>query len=124
VIELTKQLLAEPWGLQLWVGWMMLLNTLSLAFWRRIEARWVLAAWAGNLVLMPTLCALNGYNRLLGLSHVLFWTPLLIYLLRRRRELPRSGAFGAWIHLLLVTDAASLVVDYIDVVRYLAGDRG
>jgi hypothetical protein len=36
----------------------------------------------------------------------------------------RTAAFGVWVRVLLATNAASLVVDYADVVRYLLGDRG
>jgi hypothetical protein len=118
-----SHLLAEPLWLQAWVAWMILINTLSLAFLRRIEARWVLAAWLCNLVSMSVLYEMNGYNRLLGLSHVIWWTPLLVYLFRRRPNLSEDQPFRTWIVVLFLTNAVSLLIDYTDVIRYLLGDR-
>jgi hypothetical protein len=102
---------------------MILINTASLIFLRRMEARWVLGAWLCNFVFMSVLYELNGYNRLLGLSHVIWWTPLLVYLFRRRARLSPDPPFRLWIQVLFLTNAISLVVDYIDVIRYAFGDR-
>jgi len=121
---LTQHILTEPWWLQLWVFWMISLNTASLFYLKHVPARAVLAAWLVNLVFMNTLCYFNGYNRLLGLSHILFWTPLVIYLFRVRSQYPPKDSFGVWLRALLATNAVSLVVDYVDVVRYFAGDGG
>ncbi|KIC21464.1 hypothetical protein [Leisingera sp. ANG-Vp] len=64
-----------------------------------------------------------GYVRLLGLPHVLLWTPLVIWLWRQRQRtdmpaLPR--------HIILAVSAVlsvSLAFDYADVARYLLGER-
>lgn len=66
---------------------------------------------------------LNGFNRLLGLSHVIWWTPLVLYLLRRLSGTEFSSPFGRWVRVLIATNGLSLVVDYIDVMRYILGDR-
>ena len=118
-----EHILAEPLWLRSWIFWMIGINLLCLAFLRHKEARWVLVAWVGNLILMSALFELNGYNRLLGLSHVVWWTPLLVYLLLGRDRIPSAGAFATWVRVLFVTNAISLLVDYIDVARYLLGDR-
>ncbi len=60
--------------------------------------------------------------RLLGLSHVLVWTPVLIYLGRQWTSFDRRTLFGAWVTVLIVTNGISLAFDYVDVVRYFAGD--
>jgi hypothetical protein len=60
---------------------------------------------------------------LLGLPHVVWWTPLVVYLYRRRSLLKRPPSFAGWIKTLVVTNTVSLVVDYIDVLRYVLGDR-
>lgn len=120
--SLMARLMAEPWWLQAWVGWMMLVNTASLFFLRYREARWVLAVWIGNVITMMALYEAVGYVRLLGLSHVLWWTPLLVYLVAVRERFAGNGVFGWWARVLLVTIAVSLVIDYIDVVRYFMGD--
>lgn len=117
-------ILQQPLSIPLWVGWMVVVNTACLAFLRHPVGRWVLIAWVGNMITMQTLFALNGYNRLLGLSHVLWWTPLLIYLVRQRPRLAAGSAVSRWVGILTATIALSLVLDYLDVVRYLLGDRG
>ncbi|MES1945316.1 hypothetical protein PC39_14412 [Salinisphaera sp. PC39] len=120
--SLMARLMAAPWWLQAWVGWMMVANTASVVFLRHREARWVLTVWIGNVITMMALYEAVGYVRLLGLSHVLWWTPLLAYLFAVRGRFAQAGAFGAWARALTVTIAVSLVIDYIDVIRYFMGD--
>ena len=119
---LIQHMLEEPLWLQAWLFWMFILNSLAVAFWRRREGRWVLLAWLLNLTFMPLLYEAFGYVRLLGLSHILFWTPLVIALARAVPGVPAGDAYGKWIRTVLVTNAISLVIDYVDLVRYLAGD--
>lgn len=64
-----------------------------------------------------------GMVRLLGLGHVVFWTPLVIYLFRWQRQntapvLPRLAVI-----VLIVMIVAALVFDYYDVIRWIAGER-
>lgn len=120
---MLPHILAEPLYLQVWVFWLVVINTACIFFLREVEARWVLVAWVGNIIFMTALFELNGYNRLLGLSHIVWWTPLVIYLHRRRRGISGDSLFEGWVRTLFVTNLISLVIDYVDVVRYLAGDR-
>jgi hypothetical protein len=120
---MLSHILAEPLFLQIWIFWLVVINTGSIFFLGRSEARWVLAAWMGNVVLMTVLFELNGYNRLLGLSHIVFWTPLLVYLHRRRGQLSGDRLFDGWVRTVFVTNLLSLCVDYVDVARYLLAAR-
>ncbi len=120
---LPRHILDQPLWLQAWIGWMILVNSASLLFLDRDAGKVTLALWVLNLVLMSTLCYLNGYNRLLGLSHVLCWTPLLVYLIPRLRTSNHNSPFGIWLRVLIATNGVSLVVDYLDVARYALGDR-
>lgn len=123
-LELFKGLLAEPAWLQIWVLWLILVNSAAILFLRREAARWVLGAWVANVLLMNILAEMNGYNRFLGFSHVVTWTPLLVLLFRRYRnahEFAGTGVFDRWIRILFVTNLTSLVVDCVDVARYLVG---
>lgn len=117
------QILQEPWWLLAWIGWLGLVNAAGLAFLREIEARWVLAALTGSFLLMSALYHFSGYNRFLGLGHVLFWTPLVLYLYRRLSRMVGPRLYETWIRVLLATNGVSLVIDYVDVLRYLMGDR-
>ena len=65
-----------------------------------------------------------GLVRLLGLGHVIFWTPLLYLLVGRIRNNPPSGVFRLAIVALTVIIAIALVFDYLDVLRWLLGERG
>jgi hypothetical protein len=119
----TEHILREPFWLQVWIFWLLFVNGASILFLRRAEARWVLLAFAANAVTMGRLFEAFGYTRILGLSHVIWWTPLVIYLFRRRSGFG-EGAFGGWARWLLLTNAISLAIDYVDVTRWALGDRG
>ena len=106
-----------------WVTWLMIVNTAALLFVRRhVEARWVLAAWLVNFLLMNGLFAAFGFSRVLGLAHVIVWTPLLVYLWRTTPNAGAGSAFTTWLLLLFVSNAVSLVIDYVDVARFVLGD--
>lgn len=49
---MAQYILQYPIWLQAWIGWLILINTLSLVFLRHSEARWVLGAWIGNMLFM------------------------------------------------------------------------
>lgn len=120
--KLMHNILGQPAWLVAWVGWLMVVNTLSVVFVKHVAARWVLAAWIGNALTMTLLHIEFGFTRILGLSHVIWWTPLLIYLWRTGAWRPLTGAARYWVLALLLTNAASLVIDYVDVIRYFTGD--
>lgn len=120
---MISEILDQSWWMVVWIGWMVLVNMLSLVFLRESEARWVLAAFMGSFVLMNVLFYTGGYNRFLGLAHVVFWTPLLLFLYLRLSRILGPRLYENWIRVLLATNGVSLVVDYVDVFRYLLGDR-
>lgn len=117
-------IMAESLPLRSWVIILMVMNTASILFLKRVEARWVLAAWIPNGIFMSWLLTQVGYTRMLGLSHVIFWTPLLIYLWMRRDKWNVSGSLtGKWLVGLFAVNLISLVIDYADVARYIMGDH-
>ena len=112
-------LAAQSAPMQAWLAWMFATNVCGVFFLRHIPARWVLAATAANVLSMQLLLRLYGTGRHLSLPHVVFWTPLLIYLFSRRNSLLGRSPFGIWCVVLFVTDAASLVLDYAAVMKLL-----
>ena len=121
--EFSAHIDALPNWLHLWVMWMVVINLGAIVFtWKKVEARWVVGAFLVNVVFMSFLFDTFGWVRLLGLSHVVMWTPLLVYIWRRRNAIDRVSLYGKYIVVLFATNAASLVVDYIDVARYMLGD--
>lgn len=120
--DMMSLIAREPLWLKSWVYWMIFINSISIFFaFTRNEAHWVLTAWLANLLTMPMLFDAVGYVRLLGLPHIVFWTPLVIYLWMKRRSFSGTWA-GRYLWVVMATNGASLVIDYIDVARYLAGD--
>lgn len=64
-----------------------------------------------------------GMVRLLGLGHVVFWTPAVIFLLNRVRATKPPQPFAAFAWITILTLGAALVFDYLDVIRWLFGER-
>lgn len=85
------------------------------------RARWALVAWLLNIVIILTLYNLFGYTRILGLSHIIAWTTLLIYLLRLRRPFAQENWAGRYLYWWMSVVIVSLAFDYYDVARYLFG---
>ena len=119
---MLEHIVAQPFWIKVWIFWILFLNSASVLFLGRAEGRWVLAAWCLAIATMQPIYLHFGYTRILGLAHLLWWTPLVVYLFRRRSSFG-EGRFGGWARLLVLTNAASLVVDAVDVVRFLLGDR-
>ena len=109
-----------------WQLWLMLLVTVNLVvplfYLGRLEAQVVVATLLASMTLMTILTGITGFSRLLGLGHI-FWVPLLLFLWSRLDQIPASDPFGVWIRILIVLNALSLLLDAIDVFRYIAGDR-
>ena len=117
---------AGPTWVEWWVNFMGLVFLLAIPFaFFRVEARWALLAMALTVPAMLWLYSEVGYVRLLGIVHIVFWTPLAIYLwMRRDQWRVKVTLSGKWIAVLFATIMVSLAFDYTDVVRYALGDRG
>ncbi len=120
-----RDLGAAPAWVGVWVNVMGAVFALAIPFAvRRVEARAALLVMALTFPAMIAAHALIGYSRLLGLVHVVIWTPFAIWLWRRRASWRvRETLAGKWIALLFATMLVSLVLDYSDVVRWLLGER-
>lgn len=118
-------LASGPSWVYAWVNFMGVVFMLAIPFsFTRVEARWALLAMALAFPSMMALHAAVGMVRLLGIVHIVFWTPLAVYLWRRRGSWRvKDTLAGKWLALLFATILVSLVFDYTDVVRYLLGDR-
>ena len=109
-----------------WQLWLMLLITANLVvplfFLNRLEAQVVVGTLLVSMMLMAVLTGIQGFTRLLGLGHIV-WIPLLYFLWSRLDQIPADDFFGIWLRALMVLNAVSLVIDAVDVTRYIAGDR-
>ncbi|MBW2382362.1 MAG: hypothetical protein JRG92_01950 [Deltaproteobacteria bacterium] len=110
-----------------WRSWLLLLVGANLVaplfFLGHVEARIAIAALLLSLALMTGLTARWGFSRVLGLGHIVVWMPLLWFLSARLSDIPTVDSFGFWIRAVIALNAVSLVIDTIDLVRFLVGDR-
>ena len=122
-IKFHKGLLNMSTPVRLWLLALITVNFIApLFFLDRIEAQVVLATLFVSMMLMTGLTALSGFSRILGAGHVV-WIPMLIWIWTRLGEIPADDFFGLWIRTLMILNIISLIIDAIDVKRYLAGDR-
>ncbi len=122
-VKFNKGIMGMP---ILWQLWLMLLVTFNLIiplfFLYRLEAQVVVGALVASMILMTVLTAISGFTRLLGLGHI-FWVPLLYFLWMRLNQNPADDFFGIWMRVLMLLNVVSLIIDTVDVGRYIAGDR-
>lgn len=124
VKSFAEDLTAGPTWVIVWVAFMGIVFLLAIPFsLSRVEARRALVAMALAFPGMLALYHVVGMVRLLGVVHVVLWTPLAVYLWRRRSHWRvRETLAGKWTALLFATIFVSLAFDYTDVVRYLLGE--
>lgn len=128
--DLAAAIATEPLWLRIWVLFLglVVLGSVLFAVTRR-DGRWrlrpepfaIVASGIAAAVFMDWLYGVVGYVRLLGLGHLIFWTPVYVWIVRRRGGLEAS-LFRRYIDLYLVVAGISLVIDAIDVVRWMLGD--
>ena len=122
-IKFNQGILLMPLHWKMWIMVLLAVNlVVPLFFIDRLEAQVVVGTLFGSMVLMTVLTGLSGFTRLVGLGHFL-WFPLLYFLWTRLSHYPPDDIYGTWIRILMTLNAVSLVIDVIDVIRYLGGDR-
>ncbi|MCZ6676082.1 MAG: hypothetical protein O7E52_02405 [Candidatus Poribacteria bacterium] len=122
-IKFNKGVMKTPIPVRLWLMLLVVVNlVIPLFFLNRLEAQVVAVTFMISVTLMMVLTGLAGFTRLLGLGHVL-WLPLLYFLWTRLGQHPADDFFGVWVRVLMALNAVSLVMDAVDVIRYVAGDR-
>jgi len=109
-----------------WKAWCFLLVAfnlfLPLIFIQHPEAQAVIGA---SLLAMATMLMLYkkfGFVRLLGIAHI-FWIPVLIWLSERIELVQWNSPFALWMALVVLFDCLSLLVDTVDIFRYIQGER-
>ena len=123
-VKFNRGILKMPLHWQLWLMLLVAANMVApLFFLHHLESQMVLGTMLASMALMTFLTARFGFTRILGLGHIL-WVPMLAYLFTRLGDIPTTDAFGVWMRALIVLNSLSLVIDAVDVIRYIAGDRG
>jgi len=128
---LGEAIATEPSWLQLWVLVLVVTNLAGILFvfgkdeggWKvRAEPIGILVSFFVAAAIMNWMYGEFGYVRLLGLAHLIAWLPVYVWIVSRRNGIGWQSVFGKYIHTYLVVAGVSLVIDLIDVIRYLSGD--
>lgn len=116
------QALAPKW-VQIWLPIMGLTFAAGLFFiWRHVEARWVVGGFIASLLTMifviPAL-GLVPLSGLIALLHVIFWSPGLYLMVKRRPFAKGLSAYAIWSAAMTAVILFSFVFDIRDAAIYL-----
>ena len=115
-IELNRQ----PVWILVWMLILMVVNVASTGFWNESLAKIIFATFLLSAMLMMGLYSRFGFNKILGLGHVL-WLPLLIFVLM---NIPTShGIFKEYLIAWSIFTVISLLFDVFDLWRFFAGRK-
>ncbi len=122
-IRFNQGVMRSPLPVRLWLMLLVAANLgAPLFFLDHLEAQVVLACFMASVALMTILTGLTGFTRLLSVGHI-FWIPMLFWLWNRSDQIPAQDAFGIWIRVLLAANLVSLLLDTVEVIRYIRGER-
>jgi hypothetical protein len=107
---------------RLWCVWLVGVNAACLLFITHIEAQVVLAVTAIAVSGQTLIYQRIGFTRILGVTHIL-WVPMFAWMATRLDTIINEPRLANWLVLLFVTNLVSLVVDTIDAIRFLRGER-
>ena len=123
VIGFTKGLMSMPMLWPVWLGLLVAVNVAGpIYFFEALEAKVVLAAFLASAALMTAIFATKGFVRLLGIGHI-FWVPMVPWLWIRLDQVGPGDPIGYWMIAVVIADGISVIIDAIDVLRYLKGER-
>jgi roadblock/LC7 domain-containing protein len=123
MIGFTKALMSMPMPWQLWIGLLVAVNVAGpIYFFEALEAKVVLAAFLASAASMMAIFAAKGFVRLLGIGHI-FWIPMVPWLWTRLDQVEPGDLIGYWMIAVVAVNGISLIIDTIDVGRYVTGDR-
>jgi ABC-type branched-subunit amino acid transport system permease subunit len=114
------ELIQQPVLVPAWVFILMIVNLVSVVFWDETLAKLIFVTFMLSAILMMGLYLRFGFEKILGLGHIL-WIPLLVYVLVRLPSI--DGSFKSYLITLSITIGISLVFDTIDVWRYFSTRR-
>ena len=115
-----SELFQQPLWVTVWVFWLMLVNVASLLYWSEPLAKIIFVTFMLSAMLMMGLYSKFGFEKILGLGHVL-WIPLLAYLLI---EFPTvSNDIINYLIVLSLSITVSLAFDIVDVWSYFSNSN-
>lgn len=123
--NVNAQMAELPSWVQIWMDWMMVIFLSSLFFvWKHKGARWVALSLILSMPLGILVFYLSNTVHLLGIVHLLLWSPILIYIMRvefKSDDFKLRSPYGVWTILLMVTIVISLLFDIRDLIIVMMG---
>jgi hypothetical protein len=118
----------QPQWVQIWLNVLLVgafILPLVLLIWKQSRIAAVITVIASGLAGFGVIQMFErmGYVKLLGLPHIILWTPLAWYLYRQigREDMPQ------WPRRIMIVVMATILIslafDYVDVARWLLGER-
>ena len=118
-------------GVMAWLWYLNAIYWIAFLYWPRGEAAGALASYlAVSLLIAWMISSQRGLTRLTGLIH-LPWVPFVAYLgirlfsdvLGERLSIEGDALYYIWLQIVFWSTSMCLVLDALDVVRWLAGER-
>jgi hypothetical protein len=123
MIQFLKAVMMMPKPWLAWIGLLVSANMLvPLYFIQTLEAKVVLVAMLCGVIIMTAIFGAKGFVRLLGIGHIP-WVPMIPWLFTRFDNTSLESFFGYWLAAVIVLNTHSLIIDAMDVVRYIKGER-
>ncbi|ABD54542.1 hypothetical protein [Jannaschia sp. CCS1] len=127
-MSFEEALALQPTWVQIWLNVLLFgafILPLSFLIWRQSRlagAVTVVTSVVAGLAI-TWMYAQMGYVKLLGLPHVVLWTPLALFLWRQIRRVDMPVWPRRLMSVSLVIIGISLAFDYVDVARWVLGER-
>ena len=123
MLNLMKTMMRMPWPWQAWLGLLIVANmVVPLFYLHTLEGKVILASIIVGMMIMTVIFKAKGFVRLLGIGHIA-WLPLIPWLWRRLDDAPAESIFWYWLMAVIVLNSLSVIIDTIDVLRYVKGER-
>jgi hypothetical protein len=126
--DAKKQMSALPYWVQLWMRWLNIVFLLGLFFvGGHNEARWAIFAYLVSFPVGFFAFYLVRDIRITGVPHILFWVPLLAYMVQAVLNDPDFQLLslcGVWILLLSFTITIAVVLDIKGIGEVIFQKRG
>ena len=121
-IEFNQKIVGMKFHWNVWVGLLGLVNIGGgLFFIRTMEGQLALACMMAAFLIMWGIYIKKGFVRLLGLGHLIAWTPQVVWYAQVVED--TAGLFYYWLISVIVLNGLCLAIDFVDVIRYSIGDR-
>jgi len=107
---------------RIWCVWLVAANAACMFFITHVEAQVVLAVTTAAVAAQALVYQRIGFTRILGTAHTL-WVPMFAWMATRPDQIAAEPAMAAWLAVLFATNGVSIIIDTLDAVRFLRGER-